>query len=348
MAEKPPPNLAALPRDVLKHVVSFLDYRNALKFSLVNSWFRTTLSFSALHAPESLLRQSTWYGGRGEAGNTPRRSVWIPILFPHRTHSVVLTCQWNDQGSGNQKGALFVVAVPTDDDLNLNTLSSIEKGQLIYESPVAPHEKASLRISFNYSPSKSYFLWYRVGGGGGHQLLIENLAVHTVIFDHADKLLLRNYDALKSQNGVQTQSIFYLDLLHATAQSFLVQIENGHNADSHLVTLFESLGIQVTEARMNAMEELAMALIKMQSQEQARFLLPPSHSRVRVGRVPLVRGQRAVDEMNMDPPLGVYRNLFRAHPHAQRPHPVDVARRRAPRILHRADRMERDPNEVGM
>ena len=150
-----------------------------------------------------------------------------------------------DVGRGNQKGTtLFVVAVPANDDLNWNTLSSIENGQTIYESPVAPHEKTPLRISFNYSVSKSYFLWYRVGGGGGHQLLIENLTAHTVIFDHADRLLLHNYDALKSQNGVQIQSTFYLNLLHATAKSLLVQLENGQDADSHLVTLLESSGLQ--------------------------------------------------------------------------------------------------------
>jgi hypothetical protein len=262
----------------------------------------------------------------------------------------VLTCHWNDQGSGNQKGVLFVVAVPVDVDLNTDTLSSIENGQIVYESPVAPHEKAPLRISFNYSPSKSYFLWYRVGGGGGHQLLIENLTVHTVIFDHADKLLLRNYDALKSQNGVQIKAVFYLNLLHATVQSILVELENGKDADSHLVTMFESSGIQVTVASMKAMEELATALIKMQSQEQARSLLPPSHSRVRIGRVPLARGQRAVNGMDMDPPVRVRLALLRARPRAQRPHPVDMVDidRRAPRIILRADRMDRDPNEAGI
>jgi hypothetical protein len=32
--------------------------------------------------------------------------------------------------------------VPANDDLNLNTLSSIENGQIVYESPVAaPHKK---------------------------------------------------------------------------------------------------------------------------------------------------------------------------------------------------------------
>jgi hypothetical protein len=209
MAEEPPPNFIALPHDVLTHVVSFLDYRNALKLLLVSLWFRKTLSFLAMHAPKPLIHESTWYGGRGEAENTPRRSVWIPVLLPYRTHLVVLSCQWNDQGWGNQNGALFVVAVHANDDLNLNTLSLIEQnGQIIYESPAAPHEKSPLQISFNYSPLKSYFLWYQVSDLFGHYLRVENLTVHTVIFGHANKLLLHNYDALKYQDGAQIKYTF--------------------------------------------------------------------------------------------------------------------------------------------
>lgn len=302
MAEQPA-NLVTLPHEVLRHAVSFLDYSNALKLSLANSWFRTTLSLSALHAPEPLLRRSSWYGGSGETGNTPRRSAWIPILFPHRTHSVVLTCQWNDQGWGNAKGVLFVVAVPANDDLNTNTVSSIENGEIVYESPLAPHEQAPLQMSFNYSPLKAYYLWYRVGGGGGHQLTIENLTVHAVVYDHTDWLLLKNYDALKSQNGFSIESTFYLNLLHAAAQSVVAQLENGQNADSHLATLFYSSGIRVTVASMKAMAELATALINMQIQETAHSVLPGSPDHGRVGRVRLTLGPLAGDAMDMDLPF---------------------------------------------
>jgi hypothetical protein len=120
-------------------------------------------------------------------------------------------------------------------------------------------------MSFSYSPSKAYFLWYRLGGG--HQLCIENFFVHTVIYDHADRSLLLNiYDALKEQ----TESVFYLNLLRATAHSLLVQLENGQEPDSRIVK-----GIRVTTTSMMAMKELAMALINtMQSQKQAHVMLP--------------------------------------------------------------------------
>jgi hypothetical protein len=265
LTAEPPANLVTLPHDVLLiHVMSFLDYRNAFNLSHVNSLFRATLSLSILHAPEPLLQQRTWYGGQGETRNAPRRSARIPILLPHRTHSVVLTCQWNDSFYGNQKGALFVVAVAVHDKMNMDTLSSIENGQVVYESPPAPHKKTTLVMSFSYSPSKAYFLWYRLGGG--HQLCIENLFVQTVIYDHADRSLLNMYDALKEQ----TESVFYLNLLRATAHSLLVQLENGQEPDSRIV-----MGIRVTATSMMAMEELAMALLNTkQGQNQAHSMLP--------------------------------------------------------------------------
>ena len=265
--EDQPANLFALPQDVLTHTVSFLDYSSALKLSCVNSRFHSILSLSAIHEPEPFLREKSWFGDSREMRNTPHRLTLIPVLFPNRTHSVVLTCQWEYQSWGNRTGALFVVAAPANSDL-----SSSENGQIVYESPVAPHEQASLRMSFNYSPSKAYYMWYRLGVG--HRLVIKNLTVHAVIYDHPNRLLLSNYDALKSQNGLPIKSAFYLNLLLASASSVLAQLENGQNADSHLAFLFDSSCIQVTATSMKAMVELAMALINRQIEETAHSMWP--------------------------------------------------------------------------
>lgn len=146
--------LSALPNDALVHAISFLNFKDTLKLPELNSSFRRALSLSTLLDPTPLAFRSPLFGTRDEASNTPRRAIWIPVLLPHRTHSVVLTCQWRDQGYGNRKGALFVVAVPAEDDPNEETLESIENGKIVYQSPLAPHEQESLTISFSYSPSK--------------------------------------------------------------------------------------------------------------------------------------------------------------------------------------------------
>jgi hypothetical protein len=253
-------NLGALPHEILRHVMSFLDYKDAPKLSLINSWFRATFFFSMLHAPKPLIQQRTWFGVN-EKRSAPLRSVRIPILLPPRTHSVVLTCRWNDSFYGRQTGALFVVSVPIDDTTNTDALSSIENGQIVYQSPPASHQKTTLVMSFNYSPAKAYFLWYRLGAG--YSLSIEDLTVHTVIYDHADRSLLKIYDTLKEQ----TESSFYLNLLYAAAHFLSVQLENGQEPDSPMVR-----DTRVTATSMMAMKELTTALIKLQSQEQAHSM----------------------------------------------------------------------------
>jgi hypothetical protein len=149
-----------------------------------------------------------------------------------------------------------------DGEMTMDT-SSIDKGQIVYESPPASHEKTTLVMPFNYSPSKAYFLWYRLGGG--HQLSVENLTVQTVIYDHADRSVLNIYDALKAH----TKTVYYLNLLRAIAHFLLVQLENGQEPDSRMV-----MGIRVTTTSTMAMKEVTAALINMQSHEEAHSMLP--------------------------------------------------------------------------
>jgi hypothetical protein len=112
---------------------------------------------------------------------------------------------------------------------------------------------------------------------------------------HTKSLLFRFHSTTLHQNPTSYGTEFL-------TYSCLVQLENGQDANLNLVTLFKSLGIQVTVTCMNVMDELATALIKMYSQEYEHSLLPPSHSRA---RIQLARKQRARDRMRMamDPRL---------------------------------------------
>ena len=250
--------LATVPGEVLKHIVSFLDYKDALRASGVNKSFHITLSLSTLGSVP-LMDDQTWRNSDDE----PHKSVWIPIMFPHRTHSVVLTCRWSDQGWGNRKGGLFVVAVPEEGDPNADTLSRIENGEIVHESPIAPHDESPLCMSFHYSPFKAYYLWYRVGGGGGHQLKVKNLEARAIIHDDTGKWVLKNYTALRSQDALLPQSIFYVKLLRAAALSLEEQLEKGE-ADVHLLTMLESSDISVTLSSVKALVDLANALMEFQ------------------------------------------------------------------------------------
>lgn len=97
------------------------------------------MSLSALHDATPLNITESLRGSHYEESSTLRPFEWVPVLFPRRTHSVVLTCRWRDQGYGNRKGKLFVVAFPSNDDVRKAAMESIENGMIVYESPLASH-----------------------------------------------------------------------------------------------------------------------------------------------------------------------------------------------------------------
>jgi hypothetical protein len=274
--------LSDLPRDALINAVAYLSTRDALRLSSLNSTFRRILSFSMLQDPVPLLQSNNWNGTHDEESNTPRRAVWIPVKFRHKTHSVVLRCQWRDQGFGNQKGALFVVAVPASDDPNEQTLESIENGTIVYESPLAPHQQESFQFSFAHSPEKAYYLWYRVGGGGGHRLLVHNLSMRTLVYDDADKWIGRNYKTLCSNGFVENHNAFSLDMLLSIATV-------PEASRRHFSGFLEQNGFDTSTASLEALEEVAVALQESEQIKVTHDALPPprTNSRPGVGRVRL-------------------------------------------------------------
>jgi len=272
MSDESPNLLSALPIDVLKHAVSFLTSSEALQLHELNSSFRDALPLSTLTYSKLFRKKKKWSG----ATDTPIRSVWIPVLFPHRTHSIVLTCRWRDQGWGNRKGTLFIVAVDAHDDPNTETLESIENGKIVYQSPLAAHQEESLQMSFSYSPSKAYYLWYRIGGGGGHELHVNNLFMHTIIHDSPGQWIGRNYHALDTRGFLKNSNDNFLQMLRLFAAE--EQEEYTETKSAHLNEFLEATGFDRSEASMMTLEEIAAELLEFQRQDVAHYALPQSHN----------------------------------------------------------------------
>ena len=100
---------------------------------------------------------------------------------------MILTCDWKDQGWGNRKGKMFLVAQdkPNGDNITPNHLASMPfmGGRIIWESPTkAEHRTTSLTVSFSPQPNEVYQLWHRIGGGGGHSIHIRNIKLHKLKF----------------------------------------------------------------------------------------------------------------------------------------------------------------------
>ena len=76
-----------------------------------------------------------------------------------------LKCHWHDQGWGNRKGMVF---------------ARRPGGQwLPLAEEVAPHQRRALEVQLPVGlVGASIQFGYRVGGGGGHEICIENAFVH--------------------------------------------------------------------------------------------------------------------------------------------------------------------------
>merc|ERR1719271_528929 len=103
---------------------------------------------------------------------TDARQVHSNVAVPKDFDNLAISCRWKDQGFGNQKGRLWLV---------------VKRGaEVICEQDcfgVAPHDFETRSRTFSRSDLKEpnaddvISLEFVVGGGGGHQLIVEDLKV---------------------------------------------------------------------------------------------------------------------------------------------------------------------------
>ena len=89
-------------------------------------------------------------------------------------HSAQIKFRWKDQGWGNRKGVLSLRS-PTA------SITSITSTLLALGAP-ASHVMESAALSWCPEEEKAE-VWLRAGGGGGHELTVEDLRARVVFFD---------------------------------------------------------------------------------------------------------------------------------------------------------------------
>ena len=192
--------ITLLPSDLKKQVASFLSAKDTHSLNQTSSSVHTDLCFSTLSPAFRLYSSSIW---RGEhlTGDHPVCGAMIPIFFGSSIHSINLTCLWRDQGWGNWKGRLFVLGFPDSENHDhTHTNLRFSDGRLTYRTQIAPHAEERLKFSFKPRRNEIYYIWYVVGGGGGHDLRLRNLIVHTAVFDDQDRTLSKTYQQQQPQN----------------------------------------------------------------------------------------------------------------------------------------------------
>jgi hypothetical protein len=243
-------NCSSLPIELQKNLVAFLDYNDAFQFSQCSKLIQQNLSLSTFSLALPLILDSTWYGDANH-GDIPQTVRPIPLLFCNRVHSVILRARWEDQGWGNQKGQVYVIA-QRDNCPN----------RVVYESPVAHHHEDDLQMSFNPVESENYFIYQKAGGGGGHILRVKNMTAQVIIFDCVGQHIAKNCDALQERGALRDEQPFHFHVLKASAQALRTQVKNGIALDVDLVRMFESNGISLDLGSLEAMIEICDAFLE--------------------------------------------------------------------------------------
>ena len=276
----------SLPPDVKRKVGRCLESKDALSLRRVNKGMKLDMALTTLLPPLQLLAHGHWT----DRTCTPICGPEIPLLFgPGRFHSVTLKCTWRDQGWGNRKSQLFVVG-RNRRNASLPIIPrpqwNIQNGHVLYSSPIAEHREQQLTITFYPRDDvDTYHLWYKVGGGGGHELFVNNLKVYTIINEDNENYKLKIYKALEDKEVFSRNIQNYRN---ATGEVFsawlLLSLTEIPVEGDPEITLFLSLfGLQGNSNNMNAIREFGRFLVDYQRRalvdsEEVRG--PDSHLRI--------------------------------------------------------------------
>ena len=164
-----------LAADLKRRIADFLFVRDALRLCRTAKIIQQELGLVV--RPPFRMMQATYWRDELESWNTtPRVATIVPVLYGERTHSITLNGHWCDQEGGNEDCKLYVVAHPQEDeDICWN------RGTVVAESNCARQSTTVFSLSVRPRPRMFYYLWYKVGGGPGHQVYISDILVHAVV-----------------------------------------------------------------------------------------------------------------------------------------------------------------------
>ena len=166
-----------VPEEILKqNVAEYLPPSGVRQLSITSKKLHAQLSLSTTPPRRILTEFSRTEYRNGNADHGPYSIDYgfeIPVPSQVECHSIFVSMSWRDQGWGNQKSYLVVLAGDKETRL----------GPVVFASDIAPHSQQRLEITFNPERDQSYHLWYVVGGGGGHSLHLSDVQVEALVFD---------------------------------------------------------------------------------------------------------------------------------------------------------------------
>jgi hypothetical protein len=199
-----------LPSELQRRIVYFLNSADAINFTKSNIVLGK-VNVSKLH---SIPLQSLHMVGLRDNGDIPQ--PYEPRIKPtckiSNVHSMSVRAQWKDQGWGNMKGMMYIVATPKTTTGKLGDMTTVadstqdqttsnnapfDGGRVIAMTTAsAPHDWEQVELTFSPIDGEVYNLWYSIGGGGGHELFLKDVEVQTYIFDDHQFTYQKTFEGL--------------------------------------------------------------------------------------------------------------------------------------------------------
>lgn len=199
-------------------IASLLSLSQALNFAST-CWHCRVLRLRNITGADTWETRAIWNGDYNEykakrwqylplfsdinpVGTDPELSPLAPVLsrLPSYegeenlcggAHTVFVTMNWCDQGWGNRKGMISIVNEDASGGLGDDGQELPARAPGDYQAwppcvvagkDPAPHNRDPLRLTFHPIKGKTYSIWYRVGGGGGHRLEVSECTVRVLEF----------------------------------------------------------------------------------------------------------------------------------------------------------------------
>mmetsp|Transcript_5240 Transcript_5240/g.9631 ORF Transcript_5240/g.9631 Transcript_5240/m.9631 type:complete len:309 (-) Transcript_5240:94-1020(-) len=262
-----------LPEDILRKVVGYLASSGALGLACTSKSIRSQLSLATTN-PRRILNKFYHH----DCNDDIHRGFQIPVPSQQMVsvHSTRLSINWRDQGWGNRKSQVFVIATKKD-QTPYESAGSVQiwnderkefgGGRVVYRSEIAPHSMGRLTITFMTKQEESYHLWYVVGGGGGHAISLEDVKVQSLLFGDSSQTFAKAHNFLVESKifGAWDQSRSTSNspnphLLTTICETVSYLLKQSQNVPPPIISFFGDYGMSEMDLSVSLMDSIKSLL----------------------------------------------------------------------------------------
>jgi len=256
--------LIELPADLQKQLCLFLGAQEAsigLSFTCKDIYNGLGISLLKSHPPHLTLDPINSH----EQGNSFVKGPEIPILFRYKTALVTFCCKWKDQGWGNRKGRIEI--------------REGDRKRMVAKSPTAEHSKTNLCLTFEPKHNEKYYIYFLVGGGGGHSLHVTDIRIKQLIYDGLSTAKI--YNQVLYLNRVNVADMFSLDMIEYLVDDIEADSSRSARTSSKLI---HYCGVEAdNEESLASLKEIVVEMkrhvvMNVETSEQETSGSPESYS----------------------------------------------------------------------